>query len=155
MNTLSQSTVALNIQIGDALSGIAVRCNKCREVLYTRDWLKNLKVCYQCGDHARLSAKERVSQLLDVDSFVEMIQDVFPTDPLQFAYQEQEGSKPVSYMGKLQEAQQKTGLIDAIIVGCGTIDGQPLVLAVMDFHFIGGSMGAAVGEKITRAIELA
>ena len=152
---MSQSTVALNLQIGNAPPGVAVRCHKCREVLYTRDWLKNLKVCYQCGDHARLSAKERVSQLLDVDSFVEMAQDVFPTDPLQFVYQEQGGSKPISYMAKLQEAQQKTGLTEAVIAGCGTIDGLPLVLAVMDFHFIGGSMGAAVGEKITRAIELA
>ena len=154
---LSQSTVALHVQIGDTPPGVAVRCQKCREVLYTRDWLKNLKVCYQCGDHARLSAKERVFQLLDVDSFVEMVQDVFPTDPLQFVYQEggKDGGKSLPYKVKLQEAQQKTGLTEAVIVGHGTIDGMPLVLAVMDFNFIGGSMGAAVGEKITRAIELA
>jgi acetyl-CoA carboxylase carboxyl transferase alpha subunit/acetyl-CoA carboxylase carboxyl transferase beta subunit len=151
---LIRSTLNLE-KIRDAPSGIAVRCPKCREVLYTRDWLKNLKVCYQCGDHARLSAKERVSQLLDVDSFVEMAEDVFPTDPLQFVYQEQGSGQLLPYTTKLREAQQKTGLTEAVIVGCGTIDGQPLVLAVMDFHFIGGSMGAAVGEKITRAIELA
>jgi acetyl-CoA carboxylase carboxyl transferase beta subunit/acetyl-CoA carboxylase carboxyl transferase alpha subunit len=130
-------------------SDLILKCVKCNELLYTRDWIKNLKVCPACQHHMRLTARERIMQLLDTDSFVEDGTEVRPVDPLQFVNQSQ------AYATKLLEAQQKTHLNDAVVIGHGTLHGSRLVVAVMDFHFIGGSMGSVVGEKIVRAIELA
>jgi acetyl-CoA carboxylase carboxyl transferase subunit beta len=130
-------------------NNVAVKCPKCRELLYTRDWEKNLKVCQRCGYHFHLSAPERIALLLDPDSFVEADTQLRPVDPLHFV------SRSQSYTDKLAEEQKHTGLSEAVVIGSGTIEGYPLALAVMDFRFIGGSMGSVVGEKVTRAIELA
>jgi acetyl-CoA carboxylase carboxyl transferase subunit beta len=128
---------------------IVMKCPRCKEILYIPDCHKNLKVCSRCDYHFRLTAYERIEFLVDAGSFVEVDADIVSADPLQFACQSQ------VYADKLVQERQKVGLNDAVVIGHATIQQRPLVLAVMDFHFIGGSMGVAVGEKITRAIELA
>ncbi len=127
---------------------LAVKCPKCREILYGRDWEKNLKVCTRCGYHFKLTAYERIELLVDPASFVETDVDIISADPLNFSIRSQ------SYPSKAQEERQKTGLNEGVVTGHATIETKPLALAMMDFNFIGGSMSSAVGEKITRAIEL-
>lgn len=127
---------------------IVVKCPQCKEMLYERDYRRNLKVCPRCSYHFKLTAHERIALLIDAGSFVEVDSDIASADPLQFASQSQ------VYSEKLAKEQQKVHLNEAVIIGHATIENQPLALAIMDFRFIGGSMGAAVGEKITRAIEL-
>jgi acetyl-CoA carboxylase carboxyl transferase subunit beta len=114
-----------------------------------KDWEKNLKVCSKCGHHGRLSAYERIEQLLDPDSFTEIAADLRSNDPLHFS------SRSQVYREKLESARQTSGLTESVVVGYGLIEGLDIVLVVMDSHFIGGSMGSVGGEKITRAIELA
>ncbi len=126
-----------------------VKCKQCRTLLYIRELEKNLKVCAACGYHFRLSARERVATLLDPASFHEADTEMKSCDPLSFIGLDR------PYREKLQEEQKRTGLHEAVIIGTGSIGGHALALAVMDFHFIGGSMGSVVGEKITRAVELA
>ena len=126
-----------------------VRCgnDKCKELIYTREFEKNLRVCQKCQFHARLSARQRIAQLLDEGSFHEEDQRLQPGDPLGFV------SAGQRYQEKLVETQGKTGLDEAIICGTGAIEGAPVRLAVADFSFMGASMGSVVGEKVTRAIE--
>lgn len=128
---------------------LAVKCPNCRELLLGKDWEKNLKVCQKCGHHFRLSAPERIELLLDPDSFNEFAYDLRSSDPLGFV------ARSGAYADKLVSEREKTGMEDAVVVGTGTIEGNRLVLAVMDFRFIGGSMGSVVGEKLTQAIERA
>ncbi len=128
---------------------LAVKCPNCRELLLGKDWEKNLKVCQKCGHHFRLSAPERIALLLDPDSFDEFALDLRSSDPLGFV------ARSGSYADKLVKEREKTGLEDAVVVGTGSVEGMRLVLAVMDFRFIGGSMGSVVGEKLTLAIERA
>lgn len=134
---------------GLPLSGnLAVKCPKCKELLYGRDWEKNLKVCPRCNYHFKLTAFERIDLLVDPESFVEMDADIISIDPLAFV------SRSQVYATKLEDERQNAGMNEAVVVGHGAIEGMPLALAVMDFRFIGGSMGSVVGEKITRIIEL-
>jgi acetyl-CoA carboxylase carboxyl transferase subunit beta len=134
---------------GVPLSGnLAVKCPKCKELLYGRDWEKNLKVCPRCNYHFKLTAFERIDMLVDPESFIEMDADIISVDPLGFV------SRSQVYATKLEDERQSASLNEAVVVGHGTLDGIPLALAVMDFRFIGGSMGSVVGEKITRIIEL-
>lgn len=128
---------------------IFVKCIRCRVPLYIQEWKRNLKICGACGYHFRLSAIERIASLLDAGSFVEADAEMKSRDPLNFT------SKSRTYAEKLIEEQTRTMLNEAVIIGTGSLAGSALALAVMDFHFIGGSMGLAVGEKITRAIEMA
>lgn len=130
------------------MGNVAVKCPKCKEILYSRDWEKNLKICSRCDYHFSLAAYERITLLTDAGSFVEQDADMISVDPLKFVSQSQ------VYADKLVENQQSTELNEAVVIGHATIENQPIALAVMDFRFIGGSMGSAVGEKITRAIEL-
>ena len=134
------------------VGNIAVKCAKCKEILYTRDWEKNLKVCSRCNHHFRLTAPERIALLVDPDSFVEMDADLTSADPLHFTTQPPSYSDQRTYAEKLIAEQRKTGLTDAVVSGHATIETLPLALAVMDFRFMGGSMGSVVGEKITRAV---
>ena len=127
---------------------VVVKCLGCKELLYERDWQKNLKVCPHCNYHFRLTAYERIKLLVDQDSFVEVDADIVSADPLHFV------SRSQTYAEKLESERQKVGLNESVVIGHATIEGQALALAVMDFRFIGGSMGVAVGEKITRAIEI-
>lgn len=131
-----------------SIGNIAVKCPKCKEILYGRDWEKNLKVCSRCSHHFKLTAYERIDLLVDPDSFSEVDRDIISADPLKFV------SRSQVYATKLAEEQKNVGLCDAVASGLATIEGKPLALAVMDFRFIGGSMGSVVGEKITRTIEL-
>ncbi len=128
---------------------ILVKCARCRALLYVRDWERNFKICKSCGYHFRLSASERIASLVDAGSFVEADTEMKSSDPLQFV------SRSQRYAEKLIEEQRRTGLNEAVISGTGCMAGHTLALAVMDFHFIGGSMGSVVGEKVTRAAELA
>lgn len=127
---------------------IVVKCQKCREILYERDLYRNLKVCPRCSYHFKLTAYERIEFLVDQGSFVERDADIVSSDPLHFVSQSQ------IYAKKLESERQRVNLNESVVIGNALIEGKPLALAVMDFRFIGGSMGAAVGEKITRAIEL-
>jgi len=128
---------------------LAVKCPKCKEMLIGRDWEKNLKVCPRCNFHFKLSAYERIDLLADPGSFVETDADIISVDPLKFV------SRSQTYSKELDEKSANTGLNDAIVTGHATIEEKPLALAIMDFRFIGGSMGSVVGEKIVRAVELA
>ena len=137
------------------VGNIAVKCIKCKEILYSRDWEKNLKVCSRCNYHFRLTAYERIELLSDPGSFTEIDADIISVDPLQFSTFPPSYSDQRNYADKLAQERKKSGMNEAVVIGEATIEEKPLVLAIMDFHFMGGSMGSAVGEKITRAIELA
>ncbi len=134
---------------------LAVKCPKCKEILYTRDWQKNLKICSRCAYHFKLNAYERIDLLVDPASFVEIDATMLPEDPLHFVVHPPNTPKTLDYADKLVEERKKTAQNEAVISGCATIEGKPLAIAVMDFHFMGGSMGSVVGERITRAIEAA
>jgi acetyl-CoA carboxylase carboxyl transferase subunit beta len=125
-----------------------VKCPSCRELIYQKELSDNLKVCPKCGYHMRLSAQEWID-LLDEGSFTEFDAGLRPQDPLGFV------SPKETYAAKLEEMQRRTGLNDAVVSGRGTFDGQPLMIAVVDFSFIGGSMGSVYGEKMARAAERA
>jgi len=125
--------------------GLWYRCDACKHVAPTADHEANLWVCVNCGHHQRIGSKEYFHILFDDGRFDLFNEQVMPNDPLHFV-----DSKP--YDKRLQETQSKTGLGDAIRTARGLVDGQPLIVAAMDFHFIGGSMGSVVGEKLARAI---
>src|SRR6266851_5453547 len=132
-----------------ASDGLWVRCEneRCRELLYVREYENNLKVCHKCQHHARLSARERLGQLVDDGSFVEHDAELAPADPLGFT------AGDTSYGRKLLEAASKTGEREAAIGGSATIDSVPVELVALDFAFMGASMGSVVGEKIARAAD--
>jgi acetyl-CoA carboxylase carboxyl transferase alpha subunit/acetyl-CoA carboxylase carboxyl transferase beta subunit len=124
------------------------RCPSCEAFVYHKRLKRNLGVCPECNYHFRLPVRERLAQLLDEGSFNDLSQDIVPVDALGFA-----DSKP--YATRLEEAQRKTGSSEGALYGMATIGGNQIVVAAMDFAFIGGSMGGGVGEAITRAAELA
>jgi acetyl-CoA carboxylase carboxyl transferase beta subunit len=125
--------------------GLWSQCPGCRELLFSRELERNLKVCKKCNHHFRLTASERVALLLDPDSFIEWDRGLRTVDPLQFP----------NYDTSLSKHQKATGMPEAVLSGEGQIDGITLATAVTDSHFIMGSMGSVVGERITRAIERA
>jgi acetyl-CoA carboxylase carboxyl transferase subunit beta len=125
--------------------GLANKCQRCGAILFTKELEKNLKVCSSCGYHFKLNAWERIGMTLDDGRIFEYDADMVSEDPLQFP----------GYEAKLAADMEKTGLRDAVVTGEGTIGGFPVVLCVMSFDFMGGSLGSVVGEKITRAIERA
>ena len=122
------------------------KCPSCGEMLFNKQLDKVLRVCPSCGHHFRLSAAARLEMLLDQGSFAERDPGLESEDPLGFVDQK-------TYPDRIAAAQLATGMRDAAVWGTGTIDGQPIAIAVMDFGFMGGSMGAVVGEKVTRAAE--
>jgi acetyl-CoA carboxylase carboxyl transferase subunit beta len=123
-------------------------CPSCRQEAPLAEVQANLMVCPRCGHHLRIGARERIRQLADAGSFSELWAMVSPLDPLGF-----EDLMP--YPERVREAQARTGLMEAIVTGTARIEGVACVLAVMDFNFMGGSMGSVVGEKLWRAAELA
>ena len=127
--------------------GLWVKCDGCRKLIWKADLEGNLQVCQHCGFHFRIGSQERLTQLLD-PGFEIVDTGLRSTDPLDFV-----DLKP--YKRRLAEAQKKTGLDDAIVNAVGTLSGQPVVLSVMEYGFIGGSMGAVVGETIARAVDRA
>lgn len=128
--------------------GIWKKCPNCQEIIYAKEIERNLNVCPKCEYHFRISARERIALILDEDSFIEMDAAMKSVDFLDF-----KDSK--RYKDRLKAATKKCGSPSALVSGTGTIEELPVVVAVFDFAFMGGSMGSVVGEKITRAIERA
>lgn len=128
--------------------GLWVRCPSCSAILFRRSLENNLNVCAECDHHFRISAGVRVTQLVDPGTFVPMHEELCSSDPLEFV-----DVKP--YPDRIAEARKKTGHNDAILCGTAFIKGRKVILACMDFTFLGGSMGSVVGEKIARATEAA
>ncbi len=128
--------------------GLWIKCENCKEIVYKKEIEKNLKVCPKCNYHFRISAKERLKLMADEGSFNEIGPYVTSGDPLSFR-------DTVPYRDRVRDSQKRSGLKEAIIVGEALINGFPAVIAIMDFSFLGGSMGSAVGEKIVRAVDAA
>ena len=130
----------------DEGDGLWSKCPECSLVVYRKDLLANASVCKGCGYHHRIDSDERIRLIADEGSFESLDSDLAPTDPLAFKDRR-------SYADRLRDSQQSTGLRDAVLTGLCRLDGMPLALGVMDFRFMGGSMGSVVGEKLTRLIE--
>lgn len=128
--------------------GLWTKCPKCATMIYDRELDENLKVCPPCGHHFPISARERINSLVETCSFEEMDASVTSVDILQF-------TGVAAYTDKLASYQKSTGLKDAVVTGIGLIGAHRVALGVMDFGFLGGSMGSVVGEKLTRLIEAA
>jgi acetyl-CoA carboxylase carboxyl transferase subunit beta len=127
--------------------GLWVKCTGCSQILYNKDLAQNLHVCPKCGYHFRMGALERLRTLFD-GPWTEYDSGLVSTDPLKFS-----DTKP--YAKRLKASMEATGLKDAVVVSSGRIDGYEVIVAAMEYGFIGGSMGVVVGEKITRGIERA
>ncbi|HYL11704.1 MAG TPA: acetyl-CoA carboxylase, carboxyltransferase subunit beta [Terriglobales bacterium] len=128
--------------------GLWVKCDSCRQIIWKKDLEENLNVCPKCERHFRIDARTRLAQLLDDNQYEVDDQDIASTDPLKFV-----DLKP--YASRLKQAQADTGLKDAVLNARGKLNGRPVIVSAMEYAFIGGSMGAVVGEAITRAIERA
>src|SRR6188768_2016395 len=126
--------------------GLWLRCDGCREIVYAKELEKNLRICPKCGHHFRIDAPARIALLADDGTTRELFAQVSPSDPLQF-------SDTKRYADRLKAYQKALGVRDAVAVVEAEVDGMPIVLAVMDYRFMGGSMGSVVGEKLTRAAE--
>ena len=144
-NDTDKSNSEKNEKASEMLIGKWVKCDSCKEILYKEDVHKNYSVCPNCGKHFRISARRRLEQIVDENTFEEMDSNLQTTDPLQF-----EG-----YTKKIALLQEKTKINEAVKTGIGKINGEQAVIAIMDGNFLMGSMGRVVGEKITRAIETA
>ena len=136
------------IQDTEEGDGLWSKCPTCSQVVYRKDLLANASVCAGCGHHHRIDSQERLRLILDPGSFVPMDEHLAPGDPLAFRDRR-------AYSDRLRDSQRQTGLRDAVVCGQGRIDGLPLAIGVMEFRFMGGSMGSVVGEKLTRLIEAA
>jgi len=126
--------------------GLWTRCENCVEMILTRDFEENLRVCAKCGHHHRFGARDRVKLLTDEDSFQEMYNNIQPVDALKFVDSKE-------YSTRLKKAKETSGYDEAVVTGVGQLFGHKIALAVMAFDFIGGSMGSVVGERITNLIE--
>jgi acetyl-CoA carboxylase carboxyl transferase subunit beta len=126
--------------------GLWVKCEGCKQILWKKDLDANFQCCPKCNHHFKLSARPRLEMLFDNAQYAEHDARLASTDPLGFR-------DTKSYSDRLKKAEKQTGLKDALITGEGLLEGQPLIICAMEFSFIGGSMGAVVGEKITRAID--
>jgi acetyl-CoA carboxylase carboxyl transferase subunit beta len=147
-NRRKSAPIGQNSREREIPDGLWHKCESCSTMTYVKDLQLNQMVCPQCNHHMRVSAPERIEQLIDEGSWQELDRTVHSCDPLEFV-----DRKP--YRDRLKEYRQKTDLVDAIITGIGKLSGYELALGVMDFRFMGASMGSAVGEKITRLIETA
>ena len=134
-----------NLKAADMMIGKWVKCDQCKEIIYKDDLHKNLSVCPNCGKHFRLSARRRIKQIADEGTFEEIGQEIITQDPLKFD----------GYLRKVQSLKEKTKIEEAVKCGICEIEGNRAVLAVMDGNFLMGSMGEAVGERITISIEKA
>lgn len=134
-----------NEKAADMMIGKWVKCDCCKEIIYKEELHKNLSVCPNCGKHFRLSARRRIKQIVDDGTFEEIGTDISTKDPLNF-----EG-----YLKKVEGLKEKTKIDEAVRCGICEIEGQKVVLGVMDGNFLMGSMGQVVGERITLAIEMA
>lgn len=126
--------------------GLWYKCPSCKQIIPTKDHIARNYVCDSCGYHDRIGAQQYFDILFDEGAFTELDADMISLDPLEFA-------DTKKYTARLKDTMKKTGMKDAIRTAYGTVDGEALVVACMDFGFIGGSMGSVVGEKISRAID--
>lgn len=124
------------------------KCDQCNSIVRQKEWIQNWKVCTSCNHHDRISAADRIKLFLDADTFKETNAELVSGDPLKFT-----DSK--KYTDRVVQAREKTGRNDAVVTGTGKIYDVPVSLAVMEFAFMGGSMGSVVGEKIARSMEKA
>lgn len=124
---------------------VFLRCQKCSKVLFSKEFVRNLKVCPHCAHHHKLSAEERIAFTFDEGSFTELDHDLRSLDPLDFP----------DYGEKLRRGEKATGKLDSMVRGTATLESNPVSIAVADFAFMGGSMGSVAGEKVTRTLELA
>ncbi|VXB91336.1 acetyl-CoA carboxylase (carboxyltransferase beta subunit) [Bacillus sp. 349Y] len=127
----------------DVPEGIMTKCPECKKIMYTKELQKNLKVCLHCGYHHGMSSHERVDSFIDEGTFTELDRELASVNPLGFP----------DYLEKLDKDRQKTDMNEAVLTGSGKVNGNEIVLAIMDSRFRMGSMGSVVGEKITRAVE--
>lgn len=132
----------------DVPDGLWIKCNGCGEIIYKKELKKKLFVCSNCNTHLRIGSDVYISFLLDEGTFKEFAVNIKSVDPLNF-------SDTKSYKDKYKATVKKTGINDAVVCCTGKIDKQNVVMAIMDFRFMGGSMGSVVGEKISRAIDMA
>jgi acetyl-CoA carboxylase carboxyl transferase subunit beta len=128
--------------------GMWTKCGSCRAIIWKKDLAANWEVCPKCEYHFRLGARRRLELLLDEETYTELDTELASNDPLHFT-----DTKP--YAQRLKDAQHKLGMKDAILTAEGHLNGRPVICCSMEFGFIGGSMGAVVGEKVARAIERA
>ncbi|HEY9837202.1 MAG TPA: acetyl-CoA carboxylase, carboxyltransferase subunit beta [Vampirovibrionales bacterium] len=128
--------------------GLWTKCPECGVLTYTKDLRANQMVCLECGHHLRVDGSERINQLIDGTTWMPLDETLQAVDALKFRDRK-------SYSDRLREYQDKTGCLDAVKTGLGKLDGLPVALGVMEFKFMGGSMGSVVGEKLTRLIERA
>jgi acetyl-CoA carboxylase carboxyl transferase subunit beta len=126
--------------------GLWVKCDNCRQIIWKKDLEDNLNVCPKCDKHFRIDARSRLGLLFDDNQFETFDGNLISTDPLKFVDLK-------AYSSRLKQARADTGLTDAVINAQGKLNGRPVVISAMEYAFIGGSMGAVVGEVITRAIE--
>jgi acetyl-CoA carboxylase carboxyl transferase subunit beta len=128
--------------------GLWLKCDSCKEIVFRKEVEKNAKVCPKCNYHFPITVQDRIGLLIDHGSFKEHAKGIYPMDPLNFKDSQK-------YRDRLKSAQDKTRLRDAIVIGEGAVNGRSVVIGAFFFKFMGGSMGSVVGEKITRAAELA
>ncbi|UCD34912.1 MAG: acetyl-CoA carboxylase carboxyltransferase subunit beta [Nitrospiraceae bacterium] len=140
-----KSTSARKVKVPE---GLWVKCNSCKEIIYRKEVDRNLKVCPKCNYHFRISSRERISLLADSGTFTEFAEDLASRDPLKFKDQ-------ISYKERLKDSQKKTSIKEAATAGRALVGNRPVMLVVLDFSFMGGSMGSVVGEKFVRAAEKA
>ncbi|MDR6122101.1 acetyl-CoA carboxylase carboxyl transferase subunit beta [Bacillus sp. SLBN-46] len=139
------ATIPTETAKNDVPEGIMTKCTSCKKIMYTKELVKNYKVCLHCGFHFQMNSYERIDSFLDEGSFEEINEDMISENPLGFP----------DYLEKLEKDRQKSKLNEAVVTGVGAVNGKKIVLAIMDASFRMGSMGSVVGEKITRAIEKA
>ncbi|WAA10166.1 acetyl-CoA carboxylase, carboxyltransferase subunit beta [Fervidibacillus albus] len=139
------ATVPVNDLKKDVPEGIMTKCPNCKKIMFTKELRQNLKVCFQCGYHFQMNARERLDSILDAGSFEETDERLVSDNPLNFP----------GYLEKLEKDRSKAKMNEAVVTGIGAIKEMQTTIAVMDASFRMGSMGSVVGEKITRLIELA
>ena len=139
------STTRRNVNVPE---GLWLRCDKCHAMIYRRILEEELHVCPECDHHYRVNARTRIEQLNDPGTFEEFLADLESTDPLEF-------TDRITYRERLAQSKEKSGELEAIVVGKGFVKGRPVIMGVMNPEFIMGSMGAVVGEKVAAAAERA
>ena len=145
-NRQKSGPISEDRQEREIADGLWTKCEACGVLTYTKDLQANQWVCGECSHHHRIFSDERIRQLIDSDTWTPLDTQVLPKDPLGFRDRK-------AYADRLRETQNKTKLADAVQTGLGELDSLPVALGVMDFRFMGGSMGSVVGEKLTRLIE--
>lgn len=145
-NRQKSGPISKDRQEREIADGLWTKCESCDVLTYTKDLRANQMVCPECGHHNRIFSDERIRQLIDADTWQPLDAQMSPVDPLRFRDRK-------AYVDRVKDMQSRTHLTDAVETGLGRLNHLPVALGVMDFRFMGGSMGSVVGEKLTRMIE--